>query len=345
LDDRQRLVRVSLYITEYCREMSDLDHALESGQRALALATTLGEVGFQVSAQYLLGVIYYDLGDYRRAVDCLGWNVASLKGDLRREHFGMTGLPFVLSCARLSWSLAELGQFAEGVAKGAEGVRVAEAADHPFSLINAYVGIGHVYLAQGDFPRGIPVLECGLRLCQTRDIPALLPTMAWALGKAYALSGGVAEALPLLEQAASQGRRGGQASWFVSLSEAYLLAGRREDTLELAQRALDLSRYYKQRGYQAYALRLLGEIAAHREPPDVDQATIYYHQALALAEELGMRPLQAHCHRGVGTLYAATGQREQARAELSTAIALYRDMEMTFWLPQTEAALAQVEGR
>ena len=137
LDDRQRLVRVSLYMTEYYREMSDLDHALESGQRALALATTLGEVGFQVSAQYLLGVIYYDLGDYRRAVDCLGWNVASLKGDLMREHFGMTGLPFVLSCARLSWSLAELGRFAEGVAKGAEGVRVAEAADHPFSLINA----------------------------------------------------------------------------------------------------------------------------------------------------------------------------------------------------------------
>ena len=57
-----------------------------------------------------------------------------------------------------------------------------------------------------------------------------------------------------------------------------------------------------------------------------------------------MRPLQAHCHRSLGTLYAATSEREQARTELSTAIALYRDMEMTFWLPQTEAALAQVEG-
>ena len=57
-----------------------------------------------------------------------------------------------------------------------------------------------------------------------------------------------------------------------------------------------------------------------------------------------MRPLQAHCHLGLGTLYAKTGQPEQARAELSTAIALYRAMEMTFWLPQAEAALAQVEG-
>ena len=69
---------------------------------------------------------------------------------------------------------------------------------------------------------------------------------------------------------------------------------------------------------------------------------IYYRQALALAEELGMRPLQAHCHRGLGMVYATTGQQEQARAELSAAIDLYRAMDMTFWLPQTEAALARV---
>ena len=65
-------------------------------------------------------------------------------------------------------------------------------------------------------------------------------------------------------------------------------------------------------------------------------------QAIALAEELGMCPLQAHCYHGLGTLYAATGQREQARAALATAIALYRDMDMTFWLPQPEAVLVQV---
>ena len=58
-----------------------------------------------------------------------------------------------------------------------------------------------------------------------------------------------------------------------------------------------------------------------------------------------MRPLQAHCHRGLGMLYAMTGQREQAHAELETAIALYRAMDMTFWLPQAQAALAQVEAQ
>jgi hypothetical protein len=58
-----------------------------------------------------------------------------------------------------------------------------------------------------------------------------------------------------------------------------------------------------------------------------------------------MRPLQAHCHLGLGRLYAKMRQREQARAELSTAIDLYRTMEMTFWLPEAETTLAQVEGR
>ena len=100
----------------------------------------------------------------------------------------------------------------------------------------------------------------------------------------------------------------------------------------------------KEHGSQAWTARLLGEMHAHGDAPDVEQAEDYYRQALALADELGMRPLQAHCHRGLGTLYAKTGRREQARTALSTAIALYRAMEMTFWLPQTEAVLAQVEG-
>jgi hypothetical protein len=74
-------------------------------------------------------------------------------------------------------------------------------------------------------------------------------------------------------------------------------------------------------------------------------AEAHYHQALTLAEALGMRPLQAHCHRGLGTLYATIGQQEHARAELSAAVVLYRVMDMTFWLPQMEAVLAQVEGQ
>jgi tetratricopeptide (TPR) repeat protein len=125
----------------------------------------------------------------------------------------------------------------------------------------------------------------------------------------------------------------------LSLGEAHALAGQLAEAHALAERALALARAHQERGHQAYALCLLGEIAAQPDPPEREQAEAGYRQALALAGELGMRPLQAHCHLGLGTLYATTGRREQARAALAAAIALYRTMEMTFWLPQAEATL------
>jgi tetratricopeptide (TPR) repeat protein len=276
-------------------------------------------------------------------------NVESLAGDLLRERFGLTGLASVLSCAWLGRCLAELGAFPEGTTHGEEAVRLAEAVDHPPSLIHAYLGVGFLSLRQRDLSRAIPVLERCLDLCRVWNILIWFPETASALGCAYACAGRVAEALPLLEQAeqrgTAMGTMGGHALLVGYWSEAYLLAGRMQEAVQLAGRALDLTCAHKERGYQAWALRLLGEIAAHQDPPEIEPAAHHYRQALALAEELGMRPLVAHCHLGLGTLYAKIGHREQARTKLSAAIEMYRAMDMTFWLPEAEAALAHVEGR
>ena len=168
------------------------------------------------------------------------------------------------------------------------------------------------------------------------------------MGYAYALSGRLAEALPLLEQAVEQCAAAKQMIFYpllvAHLGEAYLLAGRIADASQQARQALERARDLKQRGHEAYALRLLGEIAAQRQPPDAEAAVAAYRQAMTLADELGMRPLAAHCHLGLGTLYARTGRPEQARAELSAAMALYRAMDMTFWLSRAEAALTPVGG-
>ena len=173
--------------------------------------------------------------------------------------------------------------------------------------------------------------------------------MAASLGAAYTLAGRVADAVPLLTRAMEQTIATEtvvyQALCHLALGEAQVLAGHLEDAQALAEQALELTRAHKARGNEAYALRLLGEIAVHRHPSEHAGAEAHYRQALALAEELGMRPLVAHCHCGLGTLYAQTGQREQARTELSTAMEMYRTMDMAFWLPQTEAALAQVDAR
>jgi tetratricopeptide (TPR) repeat protein len=122
------------------------------------------------------------------------------------------------------------------------------------------------------------------------------------------------------------------------------MAGHLEAAHALAEGALAHARAHQERGHQAYALCLLGDIAVRHEPPDSEQAEAHYQHALAMAEDLGMRPLQAHCHHSLGTLYRQTGRDALAQAALSTAIAMYRAMDMTFWLPQAEAALAQGKG-
>ncbi len=178
------------------------------------------------------------------------------------------------------------------------------------------------------------------------DLPVWFPRMATPLGAAYTLAGRVADAVPLLAQALEQTLAVEtvhyQAFCRLSVGEAQLQAGRLEEAYALAERALALARERQERGYQAYALRLLGDIAAHQDPTENEQVEDQYRQALALAEDLGMRPLQAHCHLGLGSLYAKIDQREHAGVELSIAIELYRAMDMTFWLPQAEATLAQL---
>jgi len=152
------------------------------------------------------------------------------------------------------------------------------------------------------------------------------------------------EALPFLDQmierVASGSRIADLALVLTELSEALLLVDCVDEARALAERLFDLSRTHTGRGYQAHAYRLLGEIVARREPPEIVLGEHHYRQALALAEELGMRPLQAHCHCGLGTLYAKTERQEQACVELSTAIEMYHAMDMAFWLPQAPAALA-----
>jgi tetratricopeptide (TPR) repeat protein len=156
----------------------------------------------------------------------------------------------------------------------------------------------------------------------------------------------MAEGVTCLQQALTAYERGGMGFYHTrsieQLGEAYLLADQVENARACADRAVTLARGRGERGYEAWVLRLLGELAAHHARPDVATAATHYGAAMPLASELEMRPLVAHCHRGLGTLYAATGQREPARTTLSTAIAMYQSMEMTFWLPQTETALAQV---
>jgi tetratricopeptide (TPR) repeat protein len=237
--------------------------------------------------------------------------------------------------------LSQVGDFVAGVAYGNAALQLAEAGERPYERLVASWRLGTLYVYQGTLPLAIPLLERTVALLQETNVPLYyrpaLVTLAWA----YALAGRVPDALAMLEQV---GVQMDQVNLNVPLAcgEAYLRTGSVEVAHRLAQRVLADARQRKARGWEAWAWWLLGEVAMHGAPVDMASAEAHYRQSLTLAEELGMRPRQAHCHLGLGTLYARTGQRAQAGVALSTAIELYHAMEMPFWLPQAEAALAQV---
>jgi len=322
--------------------VGDHDNALTCSQRALALAAANRDAVQQVRVNGCLGTIYFSLGDYRRAIDVFRQTIPSYEGESRHERFRSMMITSARDRLWLLQCCAELGTFAEGIAYGEEAARIAETAGHLTSAVMTQDRLGLLALRKGDLPDAVCRLEHALTQCRAADIPLYLPAIMATLSLAYVRSGRAPEALHLLDQVVVQEETGGGgSSLMTTLGEAYLVASRPENASHLAERALVLSRDRKERGNQAWALRLCGEIALYGNPPDVALAETHYQQALALADELGMRPLQAHCHRSLGTLYTTTGRCETACTELSAAIDLYRAMEMTFWLPQTEATLAQ----
>ena len=347
IGDRQRLARVCAYMTLHFWWTGDHDRAAESAERGLALATEVGDVATQVAAAFHLGQVYWATGDYRRAAGVLRGNVDRLVGPLAQERFGLPFVPAVDSRCYLAFCLAELGAFTEGITLSEEGTTIAKAAGSPFSLTAAYRGLGYVWLRKGDVLRAIPVLEQGLAVCQEWKIDLLLVSVGYPLGYAYLTAGRLAEGKSLLGRALERAE-GMELTYFHSflvsaLAEAHMLAGQLDDAILVARRALDLSRGRKELGVEAHTLRVLGEIALRGDPASLEAAMGQYETALVLATDLGMRPLVAHCHLGLGKLSRRTDDDIKAREHLTTAATMYREMGMTFWLEKADAELGGVE--
>jgi tetratricopeptide (TPR) repeat protein len=345
LDDRSRLVRVLDKTAQLLRAMVDYDGAMAAGRQALELAAALGDHPLQMQATYRLGQVYNAIGDFSRAAQVLRQSVEATD---RESGTPSTSLQSRFP-AWLALTLGELGAFAEGRRHGEEALRLAMLEGEGTALIRAHRCLGSLYLAQGDLEHATRMLDQGLTRCLASGNLDDLRPIAAALGFAYALQGRIAEGRAFVEEAISVSLRTGQptgqgrrVAW---LSEVCRLAGHREEAWQHAHQALGLARQQKARGEEALTLHQLGVVQAHADLPDAAQAEAYYQQALALAEALGMRPLQAHCHLGLGTLYAKIGRPEPARTALATAIERYRAWDMNFWLPQAEVTLAQVEGR
>jgi tetratricopeptide (TPR) repeat protein len=347
LGDPRRTGFVCAYLCTSFYGIADHDRAVAAGERAVAHSASAGAIDVQAVATTNLGQAHVARTDWRRATDILEGSVALLQGDLARERFGQGTVPGVLSRVVLVRSLVELGRFPEALATGEAAVQIAEAVNHPASLLLGWWACGLPSLRRGDVGRAIVAFEHSTRICHEVELPIFLHWVEPSLGAAYAMAGRVSEALALLERRLEQDTSMQVMSQStlttVYLAEAHLLAGCVQEAADHAARALALARERQERGYAAWAHRLIGEILSRREALDPDGATVSYQEALALAQELEMRPLAAHCHLGIGRLRRHDGDRPTAEDHLSRAATMYREMEMMLWFDQATAELARAK--
>jgi tetratricopeptide (TPR) repeat protein len=338
LGDQRRLARIATFMVIQYLATGDYDQAIRFGQEALAIARSLGDRPTEVVATSFLGMTYLDQGEFGDAATLLARNVA-LEGELRYERFGAPAIQSALSGAHLADVHSQLGRFDKAVGYGDVALRIAEEADHPFTLYWGSFKLGLAHLRRGDLPHAIRILERCLDVCQTWQF-AGTSVVAATLGAAYALAGRIHEALPLVARAVEELRSLELTRWATAIltyaGSTCLSAGRLEEAASYAGETLALTRRLRQRASEAHALCLAGDVASMAGAED---APVRYREALVLAGELGMRPLVAHCNLGLGKFYRRTGKREQAQEHLPTATTMYREMGMTYWLEQAEAEL------
>jgi cytochrome P450/class 3 adenylate cyclase len=348
LGDRARQGRVSASMATWYWCIGDPDRALECGQRALAMAAALEDGALEAVANHRVGEAHVSLGDYRQAIASFERNLELRTTAPSPKRFGMAALQSVTSRSWMAWCLACTGEFAVANVVARESIRVAETANHPYSLATTYSGAGQRRQMQGEFEQAIPLLERAVDLCRRGNFGPLYRYTVPNLGLAYVRSGRVQEGLELLERASAQSASMHivpfDALELTNLSEARLAAGRRAEALESAERGLALLRKHRQRFAEPEMLRVLGDIHASGDAPDFAAAEESYRRALNMALELGLRPVAARCRLHFGRMYAAAGQRAAALEQLDKARAMLEEMEMLFWRDQADAELARLRG-
>jgi tetratricopeptide (TPR) repeat protein len=339
--DRRRLGLIGVYLCAHFWLIADHAESLAAGEQAAAC----GDFGTETVAQIYLGYTHHSRGEYRRAIELFSAGSAALRAHSIGERFGQFITPSVVAKTFLAHSLVEVGLCDKAIASAKQAVEIAELLDHLPSRMGAYWGLGGAWLGVGRHVDAISELERSVAICRDLGLRGYLHLLGPTLAAAYVAAGRVAEAVALLEEVlnedATRMMMCYRAPALAVLSEGYLLTGDVERALRAAEHARDLAREKKQRGYEARIAHLFGQIASSAEPLDAEAASGHYHESLSAAADLGMRPLVAHCHLGLGKLYRRTGKRERTHEHLTTATTMYREMDMRFWLEKAEAEMRE----
>jgi predicted ATPase/class 3 adenylate cyclase len=348
LGDEQRLAHAYAYLINYHYLKGEPDLAIEYGERCLTIGGARNDLSLQALARRYMGHSYHAQGRYREAEAILRGNIEVLETVRERDELAQASVAYVASSGWLALTLAELGEFDLAHSYLDKAQQVAEASRHAYSQTIAWTLAGFVWIRRGHPERAVQPLERSLEACREKHVTIWRSIPSSLLGLTFLLLGRVDEGLRLLEEGVALsedlGVKAYLALWTTHLGEGLLVTGQTERALAVTQRALDLALAHKEQGHRAGALRLLGEIASRRDPPDVEKAEACYREAITLAQELRMRPLLARGYLGLSQLYRRTGNRREAEGYLSAAITLFHQMAMRFWLERSEVELKELGG-
>ncbi len=381
LGDRRRLGWLLCFIGNSDWIVGAHIRALDAAEKAFAIADELGDRELAVMSGFYLGITAMSLGDLTRAEDCLRRNVAIAGDEVVPLPFNLPPIAAVQSRSQLSRSLAFRGAFDEGVAIARQALDAAERLGRAFDIAYACQALGAAHVSRGEPDVAVPVFERGLALVEAWGGGLLTGGIAVGLGYASVLIGRVERGLDLVRSAVDLTSPSANALQLALAGDAYLAAGRLEEAGRAAERALAVARERGERVNEAWALRLAADVAAARGgdgvgardatghgttaadvddaaragiPPSADRRGLdggdrprvphteaAYLEALALAETLGLRPLVARCHLGLGQVYARSKRRDQAVQHLATARDLLAEMGIRYWLDRAQEEISR----
>ncbi len=333
INDDARLSNVLNYLSSLHWMYGQHKKAIELGQKALNFAQRAKHFSYQVATMSHLGIFFFNIGDYPKQIEIHQKVRKKLIGEDAFKQHGLASLPGALSRSMIVLGLAELGNFDEIEKIGSEALEIAEQVRNALTLTFVYNFLAMAYLRLGKFEPALPLLEKGHELCRFSELQSMYSYTVGNLGYAYLLAKEPRRALTVLEEGAKDENL--QVSFWPTppltvLADAYRVAGEISLATETVSRALKLSDKREERGFEAWAMLVMAGINDAAERPE--EAKQWYRRTLKQASDLSMRPLVAHCHKGLSNCYLCLGNEKEAQLENKTALEIYRSLGMTYWL-------------
>ena len=341
-DDRLRLGRIVSFIANCLVLQARYADALSTGERALKIALELSDHRLELATRMYMARARLLRGECRTAIAMFQEIIGALEKRARDKFLGLPVLPAAFARSNLAVSLAEVGAFEEATMHASEAAHRADASGQPDSIMWAHWSIGVVALTRGATGEAVRVFDRLLNLCNAHDLTAYTSRIMAALGCSMSRVGQLREGLHLLEQAvALDGSAEPQTTRsfaLTALAEACYLVGDLEKALQVATQALTRTRAHEERSAEAHACWLLAMIHS-AGASDFETATQMFQVATAIASELGLQPLSAHCYLGLADFYERKGQREEALALRARNQDLLDRLGMKPWFRAREDAL------